>query len=35
MIDGAGHGEGHAVDPEAYEAAVTTLVRDAFGAARP
>ena len=35
VIEGAGHAEGHAVDPAAYEAAVNVLVRDAFGAARP
>ena len=35
VIEGAGHAEGHAVDPAAYEAAVNVLVRDAFGATRP
>ena len=35
VIAGAGHGEGHAVDPAAYEAAVNLFLRDAFGAARP
>jgi fermentation-respiration switch protein FrsA (DUF1100 family) len=35
VIGGAGHGEGHAVDPAAYEAAVNLFLRDAFGAARP
>jgi uncharacterized protein len=35
VIEGAGHGAGHAVDPDAYEAAVNTLLRDAFAAARP
>jgi pimeloyl-ACP methyl ester carboxylesterase len=35
VIDGAGHGDGHAVDPDAYEAAVNALLRDAFAAARP
>jgi pimeloyl-ACP methyl ester carboxylesterase len=35
VIEGAGHGQGHAVDPDAYEAAVNALVREAFGAARP
>jgi pimeloyl-ACP methyl ester carboxylesterase len=35
VIEGAGHAEGHAVDPDAYEAAVNMLIRDAFGAARP
>jgi pimeloyl-ACP methyl ester carboxylesterase len=34
VIEGAGHGRGHAVDPDAYEAAVGSLVRDAFAAAR-
>ncbi|MDQ1324231.1 MAG: hydrolase protein [Chloroflexota bacterium] len=34
VIEGAGHGEGHVVDPDAYEAAVNTLVRDAFSGAR-
>lgn len=34
VIDGAGHGDGHAVDPDAYEAAVNALLRDAFAAAR-
>ncbi len=35
VVEGAGHGEGHAVDPDAYEEAVNTLVRAAFGARRP
>ena len=35
VIEGAGHGEGHAVDPDAYETAVSKLIREAFGAARP
>jgi fermentation-respiration switch protein FrsA (DUF1100 family) len=35
VIEGAGHGEGHVVDPAAYESAVNELVRDAFAAARP
>jgi pimeloyl-ACP methyl ester carboxylesterase len=35
VIEGAGHGGGHAVDPDAYEAAVDRLLRDAFVAARP
>ena len=35
MIEEADHGEGHATDPAAYEAAVTVLLRDAFLAARP
>jgi fermentation-respiration switch protein FrsA (DUF1100 family) len=35
LIEGAGHGEGHAVDPDAYEAAVNTLIRAAFSAGRP
>jgi pimeloyl-ACP methyl ester carboxylesterase len=34
-IERADHAAGHAVDPDAYEAAVTGLLRDAFGAARP
>ncbi len=33
-ISGADHGAGHAVDPNAYEAAVTTLLREAFLVAR-
>jgi fermentation-respiration switch protein FrsA (DUF1100 family) len=35
VVAGADHARGHAVDPEAYEAAVTGLLRDAFRAARP
>jgi pimeloyl-ACP methyl ester carboxylesterase len=35
VIDGADHGTGHAVDPDAYEAAVTGLLREAFAATRP
>lgn len=34
-IRGAGHGEGHRVDPGRYEAEVTTLLQTAFAAARP
>ncbi len=34
-IAGADHAQGHVVDPEAYEAAVTGLLREAFAAARP
>ena len=34
MIDGADHGQGHEVDPAAYEGAVTDLIRDGFRAAR-
>lgn len=34
VIEGAGHGEGHAVDPARYEAEVTDFLRAAFGAAR-
>jgi pimeloyl-ACP methyl ester carboxylesterase len=30
VVEGAGHGEAHRVDPEAYEAAVTALLRSAF-----
>jgi pimeloyl-ACP methyl ester carboxylesterase len=33
-IAGADHGGGHAADSDAYEAAVTGLLRDAFRAAR-
>jgi pimeloyl-ACP methyl ester carboxylesterase len=33
-IDGACHGQGHAADPDAYEAAVTALLREAFLVAR-
>lgn len=33
-IDGADHGRGHAVAPDAYEEAVTTLLREAFLVAR-
>jgi pimeloyl-ACP methyl ester carboxylesterase len=35
VIEGAGHGAGHAVDPVAYEAAVTSHIRRAFSGARP
>ena len=35
VIEGAGHGRGHAVDPVAYEAAVTSLMREGFVRARP
>ncbi len=35
VIDGADHAEGHATDPATYEAAVTSLLRDAFRATRP
>jgi pimeloyl-ACP methyl ester carboxylesterase len=35
VIEGADHADGHAVDPEAYEAAVTDMLRGAFAAARP
>jgi pimeloyl-ACP methyl ester carboxylesterase len=35
VIEGADHGRGHAVDPARYEAEVTSLIRDAFGHARP
>jgi fermentation-respiration switch protein FrsA (DUF1100 family) len=35
VIEGADHGRGHAVDPARYEAAVTSLVREAFLGARP
>ena len=34
VIEGAGHGEGHRVDPDAYEQAVTGLLRAAFERAR-
>ena len=34
-IAGADHSLGHATDPDAYEAAVTSLLRDAFRATRP
>jgi pimeloyl-ACP methyl ester carboxylesterase len=34
VIDGAGHGAGHATDPAAWEAAVGDLLRTAFGSAR-
>jgi pimeloyl-ACP methyl ester carboxylesterase len=34
VVEGAGHALGHAVDPDAYEAAVTSLIREAFAAAR-
>ena len=34
VIAGAGHGLGHAVDADGYEAAVTGLLRDAFRSAR-
>lgn len=35
VIEGAGHGRAHTVDPVCYEAAVTSHVRSAFRAARP
>jgi len=35
VIAGADHARGHAVDPAGYEAAVTSLIREAFGRARP
>jgi pimeloyl-ACP methyl ester carboxylesterase len=35
VVDGAGHGEAHRVDPVAHEAAVTRVLREAFRAARP
>ena len=34
LVDGAGHGTGHATDPGAYEAAAQGLLRAAFAAAR-
>jgi pimeloyl-ACP methyl ester carboxylesterase len=34
LVDGAGHGAAHAVDPAAYEAAVTELLREAFATTR-
>jgi pimeloyl-ACP methyl ester carboxylesterase len=34
VIPGADHGAGHRTDPVAYEAAVTGLLREAFGSAR-
>jgi len=34
VIRGADHGEGHRVDPQGYEAAVSDLLRGAFAAAR-
>jgi pimeloyl-ACP methyl ester carboxylesterase len=34
LVEGAGHGEGHRLDPEGYEAAVTELLRSAFEGAR-
>ena len=34
LVEGAGHGEGHRVDPDGYEAAVTELLRSAFARAR-
>ena len=34
VIEGADHGQGHAIDPVAYESAVTNLLRDGFRAAR-
>ena len=34
-IAGADHSLGHATDPDAYDAAVTSLLRDAFRATRP
>jgi len=34
VIEGAGHGEAHAVDPARYEAEVSALLRGAFAAAR-
>ena len=34
LVEGAGHGEGHRIDPEGYEAAVTELLRSAFDRAR-
>jgi pimeloyl-ACP methyl ester carboxylesterase len=35
VIEGAGHGRGHAVDPVRYEAAVTSHIREAFRRTRP
>jgi pimeloyl-ACP methyl ester carboxylesterase len=35
VIDGAGHGEAHQKDPDAWEAAARELLRDAFREARP
>lgn len=35
VIAGADHGAGHATDPVAYEAAVESILRDAFANARP
>lgn len=34
VIEAADHGRGHAVDPAAYEGAVTEVIRGGFGAAR-
>jgi pimeloyl-ACP methyl ester carboxylesterase len=35
VIEEAGHGRGHAVDPARYEAAVTSHIREAFRRTRP
>jgi pimeloyl-ACP methyl ester carboxylesterase len=35
VVDGAGHGEAHRVDPVAHEAAVTAFLREAFRTTRP
>jgi uncharacterized protein len=34
VVEGAGHGDAHRVDPAGYEAAVTAFLRDAFGTNR-